>query len=196
METAECEQAERVWPAMYAADEAKLVDQINLARTTSNLCQRFVPVAKLEVDPRFECVARLRIQDDDAPRPSSGRATTFAMFYNPDPRDPKNGDPAGIGDRGRRAGLNNRDARVLAEIVIQNATSVNGIFDALKADPSALSTFCAVVTNYVFSVVGVGRSGSVWVVDIGFPGSTVPTTHPTNSGMGLSGPANSGTGGR
>jgi hypothetical protein len=191
-ETLECEHTEHTWPAAYATDEMKLLEQINLLRTTNGMCTHpfgATPLA-LESDANLRCSARLGVPKD--PRGPGGGRPTFELAWNVEPEQ-KPAEPGGIRDRGRRAAV--KDAKVLAEIVVRGVSSVNGIMDFLREDPDFAAGLCSLVTYPPFSIVGVARSGNVWVLDFAVRIGSGPP-HPTSSGTGNSGPGTSGTGGR
>jgi hypothetical protein len=195
-QTTECAKIESMWPSKYATDETKLIDQINLIRAGNGLCSRgFVPLVALESDDAVQCTGRLRVVEEPAPKGPVSRPMV-AIEWDVD-NDRKAPEPDGLRDRQRRAGV--EGTRVVAEIVITNASTVDGIFDALGQDPDQAASFCSVAMNPAFTLLGAAHYGTVWVLDFGTPYAT-PVTPPrspnaANPGAGTSGPGNSGTGG-
>jgi hypothetical protein len=188
-ETTECAKLRSTWPARFAADEVKLIEQINLMRSnaTAPCAAPFTLPQPLEADPRFQCTARLRLPEDSSVRAPNTRPSIMPVYD----LDQKSQEPNGLRDRQKRAGL--KEARVVAEFVFYNVGNVEGIFEALREDPEAATDFCMIATTPFLTLVGAARYANVWVLDFG---GAPPSTHPTNSGTGNSGSGTSGTGGR
>jgi hypothetical protein len=182
----ECRGLDGSWPAMYATDEKKLVEELNELRSDPNgLCASpfFTPPEQLVLDPVLRCAARMRFKDSGGPK-SNGGPPSFAATYFSGQRSQEQ---MGVREREK----DSESTRIEAEIVFVNMNSAEGLHSALESagsDPQKVGSFCYAVMQ--FWMVGIARYGSVWVADFGRgqPSST--------RSMGPSGPGNSGTAGR
>lgn len=187
--TSECRQKTSMWPASYTADEDKLLDELNKLRANpTTLCPSpFALPDPFAADGPLQCAARLRAREESGyPKSGGSPGYTAAYYFAQRSQDPD------VRDREKRAG----STRIDAEITFYNVASVASLLDALAAHRDEIGDFCGLATNPLLPFVGIGRHGNVWVLDLS-SGLRSPTRPPTSgSGMGSSGPGNSGTAGR
>jgi hypothetical protein len=183
----ECRGLENSWPPTYLSEEKKLLAELNELRADPNgFCAAlfFPPPEELTLDPVLRCAARMRFQDSGGPKSNSGPPSFTAAYFS----GPRSQDAMGVREREREAD----STRIDAEIVFVNMNSADDLAAALESsssDPQKFGSFCYAVMQYW--MVGIARYGSVWVADFG---RGQPSS--TRSGMGPSGPGNSGTAGR